>query len=269
MPRKTNDSGPPKVMTWGKAMPVLVLCVIFDALRAFFSMFWFFGPALAALYCTSTTSGWVGSLGGLTTAACTAGAGALGFYGFVPAATFGTVMAMAVGLIGWLTVFLIQLINNAGIFKENFAMIIRILLGLLLSEIPIINALPSLTILNATMFHIQIKKGKEELKKWKKKTRRRKQKSGTVKTHNLCRRKLCNNKRQTMRHTIKSKPQTMKSITARKSPKKCAKRRDYLFPTAIGAVAEVDNFDKDKANSGIERKNDADFLSAHAIAPFP
>ena len=155
-------------MTWGRAAPVLVLCVIFDALRAFFSMFWFFGPALAALYCTSTTSGWVGSLGGLTTAACTAGAGALGFYGFVPAATFGTVMAMAVGLIGWLTVFLIQLINNAGIFKENFAMIIRILLGLLLSEIPIINALPSLTILNATMFHIQIKKGKEELKKWKK-----------------------------------------------------------------------------------------------------
>ena len=75
-------------------------------------------------------------------------------------------MAMAVGLIGWLTIFLIQLINNAGIFKENFAMVIRILLGLLLSEIPIINALPSLTILNATMFHIQIKKGKEELQKW-------------------------------------------------------------------------------------------------------
>ena len=47
-------------------------------------------------------------------------------------------------------------------------MIIRFAIGLLLSEIPIINAIPSLTIINITMFHIQIKKGKEELQKWEK-----------------------------------------------------------------------------------------------------
>ena len=76
-------------------MPVLVLCVIFDALRAFFSMFWFFGPALAALYCTSKVSGAIGeTAGGLF---CGTGAAVAGFYGFVPAAIFGTVMAMAVG----------------------------------------------------------------------------------------------------------------------------------------------------------------------------
>ena len=201
MSRKTNDSGPPKVMTWGRAAPVLVLCVIFDALRAFFSMFWFFWARIGgSILHESATSGWVGSLGGLTTAACTAGAGALGFYGFVPAATFGTVMAMAVGLLGWLTVFLIQLINNAGIFKENFAMVIRILLGLLLSEIPIINALPSLTILNATMFHIQIKERKRGVAKMgRKENAARNSKNESVKSQSLCKFKLCNNKRQTMK----------------------------------------------------------------------
>ncbi|MEK7554242.1 MAG: hypothetical protein AAB517_02645 [Patescibacteria group bacterium] len=168
MPHKTNNKPPPEVMTWARASPVLILCVIFDALRFFFNMFWFFGPALAALYCTVKVSDAIGSLGGIVAGACTAGAATAGGLAFGAIEMFGVIMAMAVGLIGWLTVFLIQLINNAGIFKENFAMIIRILLGLLLSEIPIINALPSLTILNATMFHIQIKKGKEELKKWKK-----------------------------------------------------------------------------------------------------
>ena len=130
-------------------------------------MFWFFGPALAALYCTVKVSDAIGSLGGIVAGACTAGAATAGGLAFGAIEMFGVVMAMAVGLIGWLTIFLIQLINNAGIFRENFAMILRILLGLLLSEIPIINALPSLTILNTTMFHIQIKKGREELQKWK------------------------------------------------------------------------------------------------------
>ena len=37
---------------------------------------------------------------------------------------------------------------------------------------------------------------------------------------------------------------------------------------AIGTIAKVDNLDKDKTNGGIERKNNADFLSADAIGPF-
>lgn len=166
MPQKRN-SPPPEVMTWARASPVLILCVIFDALRFFFNMFWFFGPALAALYCTVKVSDAVGSLGGIVAGACTAGAATAGGLAFGAIEMFGVIMAMAVGLVGWLTVFLVQLMNNFGIFKENFAMIIRFGLSLLLSEIPIINALPSLTIINATMFHIQIKKGQEELRKWK------------------------------------------------------------------------------------------------------
>lgn len=166
-PIRANAEHPPQTMTWMRAAPVLILCVLFDALRAFFNLFWFFGPALAALYCTVEVSDAVGSLGGVVAGVCTAGAVTAGWLAFGAIEIFGVIMAMAVGLIGWLTIFFIQFINNAGIFKENFAMIIRIVLGLLLSEIPIINALPSLTVLNATMFHIQIKKGKEELKKWK------------------------------------------------------------------------------------------------------
>ena len=165
MPRKINSKLPPEVMTWRRAMLVLVPCVIFDALRAFFSMFWFFGPALAALYCTSATSGWVGSLEGLTTAACTAGAAALGFYGFVPAATFGTVMAMAIGLLGWLTIALMLLITNARIFKENA---IWFGTSLLVSEVPIIGSAPALTLIVWKMYSTQIKIEKVEMKRYKK-----------------------------------------------------------------------------------------------------
>jgi len=170
MPQKRNKP-PPEVMTWSRATPVLVLCVIFDAFRFMFVMFWFFGPAMAALFCTIGVNEYPGTsvsvvTGKVVAVACVGGAATFGAIGMPWIEMFGVVMAMAVGLIGWLTIFLIQLLNNAGIFKENFAMIIRFAIGLLLSEIPIINALPSLTIINITMFHIQIKKGKEELQKW-------------------------------------------------------------------------------------------------------
>ncbi len=169
MPQSRNRPKPPPAMTWGRAIPILVLCVIFDALRFFFNMFWFFGPAMAALVCTvagSNTS--VGQFVGTTATAavCSTAAGVAGFFGAVPIEAFGVIMAMAVGLIGWLTIFLIQLMNNVGIFRANFSMIIRFGLSLLLSEIPIVSALPSLTIINVTMFNIQIKKGREAEQKW-------------------------------------------------------------------------------------------------------
>ncbi|MEK7135820.1 MAG: hypothetical protein AAB831_01520 [Patescibacteria group bacterium] len=165
MSRKTNDSGPPKVMTWGKATPALVISVISDALRLMFVGFIFFGPAMAGLYCTSTTSGWVGSLGGLTTAACTAGAVALGFYGFVPAATFGTVMAMAVGLLGWLVVGGWLWAKNSRIFKENTLWFVG---SLLFSEMPFIGAIPAITASVWKMHSNQIKIEKAVFAKWKK-----------------------------------------------------------------------------------------------------
>ncbi len=164
MNRKLSKGEPPQVMTWGKALPILVLSAIFDALRFLFNMFWFFGPALAALYCTSVVSDSVGSLGGATATACEAGGVVAGYFGFGVLAIFGTIMAMVVGLVGWLAVGLIMLLTNARIFKESlwFAG------SLLASQIPFINAFPLLTVTTWKMHHAQIKRDKEALKKYEK-----------------------------------------------------------------------------------------------------
>ena len=156
-------------MTWRRALPVLSWCVVFDALRAFFESFWFFGPAVAAAACTlvgsnTTVGGLIGT--SAVAAACTAAATVGGAAVAEFTTPFGVIMAMAVGLIGWLTILLIQMVNNAGIFKENFSMILRYALGLLISVTPVIGALPSLTIVNTIMFRIQIKKGQEALARW-------------------------------------------------------------------------------------------------------
>lgn len=160
MPQKRNRP-PPEVMTWGKAMPVLVVCVIFDALRLMFEMFWFFGPALAAVICTVKAGG-SAIAGGI----CTLAAGTVGFFGAGAIEVFGVVMAMAVGLFGWLIVLLMNILNNANIFKENFAMLLRYGVALLISETPIVGSLPALTVVNTIMFRVQIQKGKEALKKY-------------------------------------------------------------------------------------------------------
>lgn len=163
MPQKRNNSKPPAAMTWKKAAPVLVVSVIFDALRLLFQMFWFFGPALAALYCTSKISGAVGTaLGGI---ACGGVATAAGFFGAPAIAAFGVVMAMAVGLFGWLTIALMLLITNARIFKENTLWFGA---SLLASEIPIIGSVPALTLIVWKMYRAQIKIEKTEMKKYEK-----------------------------------------------------------------------------------------------------
>ena len=41
MPQNRNNTEPPPVMTWGKAIPALVIAVIFDVARIFFEFFWF------------------------------------------------------------------------------------------------------------------------------------------------------------------------------------------------------------------------------------
>jgi len=165
MPQKRNSQTPPEVMTWRKAAPVLTVAVIFDLLRIFFVLFWFFGPALAAAYCANTASGWVGSLWGLTAATCTVGATAAGAAISAVTIPFGVVMAMAVGLFGWLTVGLILVKTNARIFKEN-----ALWFGgsLLISEIPLIGSLPALTGVVWKMHRTQIRIKKAEMKRWEK-----------------------------------------------------------------------------------------------------
>lgn len=162
----STSSKPPKTMTWSQAYFILVVCVVFDALRIFFEQFWFFGPALAAVACTNIVSGWVGSLWGLTAAACAAAGGVLGYFGAAPIAAFGVIMAMAVGLMGWLAIGLMLIMTNARIFEENAGHALWFAASLLISEIPIIGTIPALTIIVWRMYRVQIKKEKGALQKY-------------------------------------------------------------------------------------------------------
>ncbi|OGG78070.1 hypothetical protein A3A36_02775 [Candidatus Kaiserbacteria bacterium RIFCSPLOWO2_01_FULL_52_12b] len=162
MPQKRNSQEPPKVMTWGKAAPTLVIAAIFDVLRLMFMFFWFFGPALVGLYCTVKVGDvWV--VGTLLAKGCVAGAAAIGIGGFAPIAAFGVIMAMAVGFAGWLTVGFILLIFNKRIFKENALWFVG---SLLISEIPIVGSVPAITIVVRKMYSNQIKLEKAALKKY-------------------------------------------------------------------------------------------------------
>ncbi|MCR4333841.1 MAG: hypothetical protein NUV60_02410 [Patescibacteria group bacterium] len=163
MPQKRNNSKPPKVTTWSSAAPILVVAAIFDALRFMFEWFIFFGPALAALYCTVKAGAVVGTtIGGI---ACTAGAATIGFFGSTGIEALGMVMAMATGFAGWLTVGLMLIMFNGRIFKENALWFVA---SLAVSEIPFVGSIPAITIAVWRMYHIQIKKEKGAYKKWEK-----------------------------------------------------------------------------------------------------
>ena len=158
MPQKRNSTEPPPVMTLGKAIPVLVIAVLFDALRIMFEFFWFFGPALAGVYCASEVSGVLGTAVGESL--CGVGATAIGFFGAPAITMFGVVMAIAVGLLGWMTIGFILMLTNARIFKENALWFAG---SLLISEVPLVGAIPAFSITMSRMYHRQIKSDKKAL----------------------------------------------------------------------------------------------------------
>ena len=164
--RGAPSSPPPKVMTWPKAIPALVFAVLFDALRFMFEQFWFFGPAIAAAYCTTKVSGVVGTSIGSTL--CGAGATAIGTVGSPAIVAFGVVMAMAVGFSGWLIIGGWLMATNARIFTENTGHSLWFVGSLLISEIPIVGSIPGFTIIIIKMYHAQIKRDNENLAKYKK-----------------------------------------------------------------------------------------------------
>jgi signal transduction histidine kinase len=165
MPPNKNSS-PPDVMTVPKALPILILAVLFDVARMFFQLFWFFGPALASAYCTNTATGVVGSLWGLTAAACTAGAATLGVAAVAPITGFGVVMAMAVGLAGFLILGLCILIGNRRLLKAQASGFMWLAGGFGISQIPFIGTLPSYTIVLSKLYRTQIKVERAAYKKW-------------------------------------------------------------------------------------------------------
>lgn len=170
MPQKRNRP-PIARMTWGRALPVLAICVVFDLIRFMFEWFVFFGPALAAIACTAGVNNVLGTTiagmaGKLVAGTCATGAGVLGFFGSGAIEAFGIVMAMAVGLAGWGTVTLILAIINPGIWKSNIWNWAWSLFALGVSEVPFLGTIPMLTITHWRLYMGQIKKDKEALKKY-------------------------------------------------------------------------------------------------------
>ena len=161
MPQNKNNK-PSEGLTWSKASPAIIIATIVDLVRIFFEFFWFFGPALAGTYCVAKV-GDVAVVGKLLAAGCVATAGTVGFFSVPALAAFGAVMAMAVGFGGWLIVGGWLAATNARIFKENALWFVG---SLAVSEVPFVGALPAITVAVWRMYHVQIKKERDDLKKW-------------------------------------------------------------------------------------------------------
>jgi hypothetical protein len=172
MPRRREAEKPPKAMTWARAAPIIVVSVIFDAARFFFTLFWFFGPALFDAYCTykggkilSTYT--LGVLGTKTAAlACTGASVAIGASTIGALIAFGVVMALLVGLLGWLVIGLLTLLVDARILKHP-SNLVALVIGLFGSEMPFLDALPFLTGTTLKIFHTQIKTDRVALKAYR------------------------------------------------------------------------------------------------------
>ncbi len=159
MPLRKKSSEPPPVMTWMRAAPVLAVCFVFDALRFIFEQFWFFGPAFIGVATNAALHGGIlGKMAGVLVG------GIAAFVGGPFFVIFGVVMAMAVGLMGWMIVGLMLLLTNARLFKENAGSTLWFVFSLGISEIPFIDSLPVLTVIMARMYHSQIKKERAALK---------------------------------------------------------------------------------------------------------
>jgi hypothetical protein len=172
MPLTRSSSKPPKVMTWPKASKTLMVAGISDALRYFFLMFWFFAPAIAVVYCSAKVDGvlqnWTAGMLGAKTAAvaCTTAVGGTivgltaitGGLSAEAVEAFGTIMAMAVGFLGWLTVTLMVVLTDMRTFKENPSSALWVFAGLT----------ASVFLMAWRVYAAQIKREKAAYKKWEK-----------------------------------------------------------------------------------------------------
>ncbi len=166
---QNNPKPRPQVMTWGKALPVFAVTVIFDAVRFMFEQFWLFGPLVISVGGAALVSSWLGGGAVATGVGTAAGAGAgaaAAFFAEPVLVFFGYIMALATGLLGWLTLLLLIAFTNFRLFKKEAKNMLWLLLGLGISEVPLIGSLPALTGTAWKLYHDQIKKEKAELRAW-------------------------------------------------------------------------------------------------------
>lgn len=171
MPQKRNSTEPPTTMTWSKAVPVIVVAGLLDALRMFFEMFWFFGPALAAVACTGIVNNAINTsvtamAGKLVATGCTAAAGVAGFFGVEITETFGIIMADAVALMSFLILLLWVLMTNARLFKASSGGMFWFVASFGLSEIPFVGTFPAFSVVLFLLYRRQIQADARTLKKW-------------------------------------------------------------------------------------------------------
>lgn len=141
--------------------------IIFDLLRLFFQLFWFFGPALAALYC-SVKVGDVWVVGEILAAGCVAVATAGGIIGAEFITPFGVIMADAIGLIAFLTIGLWIVVTNARILKSVANTPLQFSAAFAFGEIPLLGAFPVFTLIVWRLYSAQIRADKLAHAKWEK-----------------------------------------------------------------------------------------------------
>lgn len=163
-----DDNTPPPAMTWGRAAPMLALCLVFDLLGLIFQFFWFFGPILLGVAAgAGWESTWVGGVVGGGTTVGVVTTAVTGFFDGIALGVFGVIMAIAVAFLGLLTVWLLLMIFNHRIFKANEKAILWMLFGLGVDMVPFIGALPGITGSVTKLYHTQIKQEKAAFAVWK------------------------------------------------------------------------------------------------------
>jgi len=156
-------------MTRKKSMPVIAVAIVVDLLRGFFTFFAFLGPVIVATYCSSQVTGmlesWTFGLLSVGTAklACGTAAAAAGIAAFPVTATFGIIMADAVGFMGWLFIAFILFFSNRRIFKEGGLMLGA---SLAVGFVPFLNAVPLLSFTLWRVYTVQIRLEEAAYKAW-------------------------------------------------------------------------------------------------------
>jgi hypothetical protein len=166
-------------MTWGKALPLLIVAGIFDVIRIFFEWFVFFGPALGAALgavgCTVVANNVIGTTvaataGKLVATGCTlfstAVAGTAGVLLSETTVSFGAIMSDIVGFAGFLTLGLWILMTNKRLFVVNPSGSLQFLASFGVCEIPFVGTVPAFSIMLYFLYRKQIKIEKAALKKW-------------------------------------------------------------------------------------------------------
>ncbi|MFI5260256.1 MAG: hypothetical protein ACHQU0_00445 [Candidatus Paceibacteria bacterium] len=164
--RSQAPSKPPEAMTMSQAKPIIAVAAIFDLARLFLTFFVFFGPAIAAVICTSKVSGWVGSLWGLTAAVCTAGAAAAGVAVSEVTGPLGLIMADAMGFIGFLVLGFWIFMSNRRLLKTVSNATPQFIVAFGTAEIPLLGALPVFTFIIWRVYKAQSEVEGAALKKW-------------------------------------------------------------------------------------------------------